>query len=135
MESMMHGICLSYSAPTRNGSYEDRPVEISSWDNNDPTNPNYAPTIELAQKRADTSLTYAGKNPLVTTTNAKGEWVVLERQQTVRSAFPGLTLQYSVEKSDSYVPLLFGAAVRMDYNNGFNFAAFGTGVGFKFNVY
>ena len=135
MESMMHGICLTYSLPTRDALYEDRNNTVTNWYNNDQTRPNYVPTIELAQSMADTSVTYAGKNPLVTTTLPDGRWVIMERVQMKRPAYPGLTLQYSLEKSDSYVPLLFGGAVRMDYNNGFYFAAFGAGVGLKFNVY
>lgn len=135
VESMMHGFCLSYSLPTCGSLYEERSSTVTNWYNNDPASANYVPTIELAQMMADTSIEFAGKNPVVMTTDQVGRWVVMERSSTVHSAFPGLTLQYSLEKSDSYIPLLFGAAVRMDYNKGFHFAAFGAGIGIKFRIY
>jgi hypothetical protein len=135
VESMVHGFSLSYSLPTGDALMEDRNFTVTNWYSNDPTKPNYIPAITQAQSIADTSFEYAGKDPLVTTADAAGRWVIMQRTRMVRPAFPGLTMQYSLEKSDSYVPLLFGAAVRLDYKRGFHFAAFGAGVGLKFGIF
>jgi hypothetical protein len=135
-ESIVHGISLSYSLPTCDGQFEERINTISNWSAEDPSqNENYVPTRELAQQRADTSSDYTGRNPRVVAADNAGRWIVQERTPHKRPALPALNLQYSFEKCDMSIPLLFGAGVRFDYAKGYRFSGFGAGLGAKFRIY
>ena len=136
--SFVHGISFSYTLPTCKGAYEDRKMTTTNWsatDNSDPTL--YFPTREQAQAHADAisdpGLSYY--HSLVLAPNRSGQWTVMMPEKLMRGTFPGLTMQYCLEKSDANLPLLFGATSRLDYNKGFVFSSFGVGAGIKFAVY
>jgi hypothetical protein len=144
--SFAHGVSVNLSFPLRNGRWQQGsfdPTDISS------TNPGaaaYFPTKAQAQQYVDTvrdpgdathtKLLYA--NPVVVgtwTDGAEKKWAIEQYDWIKLNTYPSVTLQYSIEKSDTRLPILLGTMVRFQFDQGIKFAAFSGGVGFKFPVY
>jgi hypothetical protein len=137
-EALVQGLTASLGFPLREGAYEERNQEVTPWSSRDPAAAQYFPERGGAQAYADTVGKGGGaaryQSPLVAAEDAQGRWIVMDRAAVARQAFPSLTLQYSVEKSDINVPLLFGGSMRWDFNGGPVFAGFGLGLGIKFGM-
>ncbi len=137
---LVHGFSTSLLVPLRHGEYFQRALASPYPDFSiDPDAGEYAPDKQSAQQHADTVIGFDDSprydNPLVTGVDKEGRWMVLERTRIRQKAFPGLVLRYSVEKSDPELPLLFGCAVRTEFDNGVRFAGFSAGMGMKLSIF
>ena len=143
--ALSHGLCLNFFIPFRNGRGDDWVTFPSELSSNQPSAALYFPTREAAQTYADTLRDQDGNNvyshPMVATTYSttsdpnNKKWVLVNHSWIDRKAFPGFSFQYSVEKADMALPLLFGAATRFEFDGGIKFAGFAAGMGLKFPVY
>jgi hypothetical protein len=138
-EALVQGVTLTLGFPLRQGEYQDRNQEVTGWSSSDPAAAQYFPARAQAQAYADTLGAGSGalryQKPLVAAKDSQGRWIVMEHSAVKRDAFPSLTFQYSLEKSDSNVPLLFGGSMRWDFSGGPVFAGFGLGAGVKFGTF
>lgn len=136
---LVHGFSTSLLVPLRRGEYFQRGLgspyrEFSI----DPDAAEYAADKRAAQQHADTVIGFNDSlrydNPLVVGVDNEGRWMVVERTRIGQKTFPGLVLRYSVEKSDPELPLLFGCAVRTEFDGGVRFAGFSAGIGMKLSL-
>ena len=146
-EAITHGFSFNLGFPMEKGHSELRTVDVNSVPANEFS------TKEAAQAYVDTS-----KSPLlrpgdsaytfiVANTTENGHWPLLRKYSAEKAVPPSLMIQYSVEKHDMALPMLFGAMIKLenptlDFNRVLKpvwgklvFAGFAAGLGFKFPIY
>lgn len=144
-EAITHGFSFNLGIPMENGRSELRTVDINDVSATD------FPTKEAAQTYADTSkLLRPGDSAytfIVANTTADGHWPLLRKYSAEIKVPPSLTVQYSVEKHDMALPMLFGAMIKLENPTldltrvakpvwgKLVFAGFAAGLGFKFPIY
>jgi len=135
----MHGFSATLSFPLYGAAYHEREVSYDNSFSNDPTDTDYFRDKASAQHFADTVTngndTLKYENPVVVGLDGRGRWVVMEQTRIARKSYPGLSLQYSVEKSDISLPLLFGCSVHTEIDRGVRFTGITAGIGIKFRIY
>jgi hypothetical protein len=137
-EAAVQGFTAGFGLPLGKAEYEERNQEVTAWSAKDPSAAAYFPARAQAQVYADTLGTGSGspryRRPSVAAQDAQGRWIVMEHAAVRRATAPSLTLQYSLERSDIHVPLLFGGSARWEFDGGPVFAGFGLGMGVKFGM-
>jgi|WetSurMetagenome_2_1015567.scaffolds.fasta_scaffold00045_11 hypothetical protein len=131
-ESFTHGFSINYSHPLTKGFVEQRVVTETSILATLPTRSDaqaYLDTCNSGEiSRGDTI------NVLLNQSST-GTWYYLKKMPSPRQTLPGVTVQYSIEKSDMLFPLLLGGIVKLEFDNKIIFSGFSAGIGFKFPVY
>ena len=141
-----HGASICFSFPLRDGRWQQGNLDLTNLSSTNPNASPYLPAKGQAQQYVDTvrdpgDSTHAKMlytNPVVVGTWNNGgdqQWAVEQYTWIKLKSYPSVLLQYSIEKSDARFPVLLGCMVRFEFNQGVKFAAFSSGVGFKFPVY
>jgi hypothetical protein len=142
--SIAHGFSMLFSLPLRNGRWQNGIDYLTDWSSTSTTAARYFPTKSMAQQYADTvhkdgvipQKQY--QNPVIVGTWQNGSdqcWVVRDNTWIELKSYPGVSLQYSLEKSDAMFPFFFGGIIRYEFDNGIKFSGFGAGLGIKYPVY
>jgi hypothetical protein len=130
---LTHGFSFNFSLPMSSGKSETR-ASVSTEKNLT------LPTKEIAQAYADTTTSFdRGPNRdtsfLVMAQMPNGNWAVMKKASSTIPVPPAIMLQYSIEKTDAFLPILLGGILKLEYNNKLCFAGLTVGLGFKFPVY
>ncbi len=138
-EGVVHGFDITYSDYLSKGSYDQWEKRLTRWSAFDSTSDEYFRNQASAQFHADTlglgtnELEY--ESPIVAGYTSAGRWVVYERIKKSRNAPSSLSIQYSLEKNDMNVPLLFGGIIKFDFDDGIRLGSLALGMGIKFGVF
>jgi hypothetical protein len=144
--SFVHGLSVCFSYPLRDGRWQQGSLDLTQLSSTNPNSMPYFQTKGQAQQYVDT-VRYPGDttltrmlypNPVVVGTWNDGtdkKWAVEQYEWIKLNTYPSVTFQYSIEKSDAFLPILIGGMCRFEFDQGIKFASFSGGVGFKFPVY
>lgn len=139
---IMHGITISHQVPLRRATFVEHEKRVSNSFSTDSTDDHFFLDkneaqlfAENARDTSDGVISPEYENPTVVGVDSRGRWVVIEHKDINRIIPPGVNIQYSVERTDTFFPILIGASIGMVYDKGIRVATVSAGIGFQFGIY
>ncbi len=137
-----HGISIGHQVPLRRATFVEREKTVKNSFSTDSTDKHFFLDKNEAQRFAesarDTSdgvITSVYEKPTVVGVDSRGRWVVIEHKEINRIVPVGVNIQYSVERADTFFPILVGGSIGMVYDKGIRVESVSAGVGFQFGIY